>query len=1011
MYGAHSCARVIVDLFPVNGKVPPMKLIVPAAFFFIPFLACSVLYASHEPGQYERQDTLPMSVSCFVQPYYMHRPDGSPGREVILRFEGSRLRGAAQIEVRAGNQRETDSISAPDGGLDSATILLPEGIGVSKEVSISLRLRQGTRMVQQTATVPPMRHWTVYVYPHSHVDIGYSNTHANVEFIHKRNIDQAIALAETTAKFPDGASYRWNTEVLWPFERYVKGATAPQIERLTRAVQRDQICLDGAYVHLLSSTCSDEEMVQALRPKREAEALTGRTIDTYVQVDVPGMAWGMVPVLAHEGVRYVMMMPNSGRGNAPMVNLFDHLPFWWEAPDGRSRILFLHAGGYGAGMDKGGKTGRPWFGQRDRAKIPGAIRTENPRADFLDRHLSQTLPRLEAERYPYDLYVVTWALWDNAVLDADLPYAVRSWNQEYAFPHLVIASAHDIMREFDERYGDRLPVVRGDFSEYWNDGFGTAARQARMGRNAKERLVQAETLWPMLQPQAPSPRAELDEAWRNVLLCTEHTFTYENPNEPYFQDANWKMKQRYFREADDRSQRLLDEALAPASDKSNGALGPAEGPSKGGVAVFNTQSWPHGGLVTLSPAESQTGNSIQDDRGREVPSQRLSTGELVFLAQDVPAFGSRHYRAVKGAGYRGSSLIVADTLLDNGTVRVVLDRGSGNVMHLIERATGREFVDASATPGVNAFRWQPARGRGDARADTVVAVAVVESGPLVGELRVTSRAAGCRSVTRSIRLVAGQPSVEFSDVVDKLPLLAKDGVHFGFGFAVPGGTTRVDIPWAIIRLEQDQWPAANRAWMASQHFVDISNGSRGVTWCSLDAPLFESGSIMANNTAGWDGKGDVWPARLAPSATIYSWVMNNHWFTNTPSTQDGPVEFRYRILLHGPYDAAAAYRFGVEQLQGLLPLAADAAPSAPAPIALQNDRVAATILKSTGDGRGMIVRIRSLSDSAEAVALSWPARAPHAVRICDRGETPGMVEAMRAVSVPAGGFVTLRVTW
>ena len=59
----------------------------------------------------------------------------------------------------------------------------------------------------------------------------------------------------------------------------------------------------------------------------------------------------------------------------------------------------------------------------------------------------------------------------------------------------------------------------------------------------------------------------------------------------------------------------------------------------------------------------------------------------------------------------------------------------------------------------------------------------------------------------------------------------------------------------------------------------------------------------------------------------------------------------------------------------------------------------------------MIVRIRSLSDSAEAVALSWPARAPHAVRICDRGETPGMVEAMRAVSVPAGGFVTLRVTW
>ena len=972
---------------------------------------CSILCAWQSPARYDQQDTLPKSINCVVQPYYRNRPDGSPGREVVLHFQGSRLYGAADIEVRTGNLRETHSLSARAEGLDSATILLPAGVGVTKEAPVSLLLRQGARTVEQTAKVPPMRHWTVYVYPHSHVDIGYSNTHANVEFIHKRNIDQAIALADTTSNFPGGASYRWNTEVLWPFERYVKSATPAQIERLTKAVQRGQINLDGAYVHLLSSTCSDEEMIQALRPKREAEALTGRTIDTYVQVDVPGMAWGMVPVLAQEGVRYVMMMPNETRGNGPMVNLFDHKPFWWEGPDGKSRVLFLHAGGYGAGMEKGGKSGRPWFGQRDRAKIPEAIRTNNPRADFLDHHLFEALPRLEAERYPYDMYVVTWAMWDNALLDADLPYAVKSWNRDYAFPHLVIASAHDIMQRFDQRYGDRLPVVKGDFSEYWNDGGGTAARETRMSRNAKERLVQAETLWPMLQPQASAPRADLDEAWRNILLCTEHTYTYENPSEPYFQDAIWKMKQRYFQEAEDRSQKLLDEALAPATDKSNGALGPVEGPSKGGVAVFNTQSWPHGGLVTLSPAESQTGNRIQDDRGQEVPSQRLSTGALAFFAADVPAFGSRHYRVVQGAAYRGSSLVVADTVLDNGKVRVVLDRASGNVIHLIERATGREFVDASVNLGVNAFRWQPARGAGDARPDSVVAVTVAQSGPLVGELRVTSRAPGCRSVTRSIRLVAGQPSVEFSNIVDKLPLLPKDGVHFGFGFSVPDGKTRVDIPWAIIQLGQEQWPAANRAWTASKYFVDISNTSKGVTWCSLDAPLFESGSMSANNTAGWDGKGDVWSPQIAPNSTIYSWVMNNHWFTNTPLTQDGPVEFRYRLLLHGPYDAAAAYRFGVEQNQPLVPLATNAAPSAAAPIALQNDRVAATILKSTGDGKGMIVRLRSLSDSAETVSLSWPARAPREVRICDRGETPGTRDARSSVIVPARGFVTVYVGW
>jgi alpha-mannosidase len=970
---------------------------------------CMILCAWQSP--IPQKDILPKSIRCDVQPFYKYRPDGSPGREIVLHFEGSRLFGAAAIEVRSGNLSETHTLAAHIEGLDSATILLPSGVGETKEASVSFVLRQGTRTVEQTAKVPPMRHWMVYVYPHSHVDIGYSNTHANVEFIHKRNVDEAIAIAESTSSFSAGASYHWNTEVLWPFERYVKSATPAQTERLTRAVQRGQINLDGAYVHLLSSTCSDEEMIQALRTKREAETMTGTTIDTYVQVDVPGMAWGMVPVLAHEGVRYVMMMPNETRGNGPMVNRFDHKPFWWEGPDGKSRVLFLHAGGYGAGMEKGGKTERPWFGQRDRAKIPAAIKTNNPRADFLDHHLFQTLPRLESDQYPYDMYVVTWAMWDNALQDADLPYAVKSWNQEYAFPHIVIAGAHDIMQKFEQRYGDRLPVVKGDFSEYWNDGGGTAARLTRMSRNAKERLVQAETFWPMLQPQAPAPRSDLDEAWRNVLLCTEHTYTYENPSEPYFQDANWKMKQRYFQEAEDRSQILLDEALAPASDKSNGALGPVEGPSKGGVAVFNTQSWTHGGLVTLSPAESQTGNKVQDDEGREVPSQRLSTGSMVFFAANVPAFGSRHYRVVQGSAYQGPSLVVADTVLENGKVRVVLVRASGNVTHMIERATGREFVDASMNPGVNAFRWLPAKGAGDARADSVVAITVTESGPLVGELRVTSSAPGCRSVTRSIRLVAGQPTVEFSNIVDKLPLLPKDGVHFGFGFSVPDGITRVDFPWAIIQLGQEQWPAANRAWTASQYFVDISNASKGVTWCSLDAPLFESGSMTANNTAGWDGKGDVWSPTIAPNSTIYSWVMNNHWFTNTPLTQDGPVEFRYRLLLHGPYDAAAAYRFGVEQNQPLVPLATKAAPSAAAPIAFQNERVAATMLKSTGDGKGMIVRLRSLSEKNESVTLIWPARSPRQVRICDRGETPGTQEVKGAVSVPARGFVTVYVGW
>jgi alpha-mannosidase len=196
-----------------------------------------------------------------------------------------------------------------------------------------------------------------------------------------------------------------------------------------------------------------------------------------------------------------------------------------------------------------------------------------------------------------------------------------------------------------------------------------------------------------------------------------------------------------------------------------------------------------------------------------------------------------------------------------------------------------------------------------------------------------------------------------------------------------------------------------------QRFVDLSNDSLGITWCSPDAPLFESGSITANNTAGWDGKGDVWPASLAPGSTVYSWVMNNHWFTNAPLTQDGPVTFRYGMLPHGPYDQARAYRFGVEHSQPLIALAVDRDPAIRPPIGISGDRIAATILKPSADGKSMIVRLRSLSDHNETVALSWPALRPKSVRVCDRGEVPGPTDASSSTIVPARGFTTLWVEW
>lgn len=452
----------------------------------------------------------------------------------------------------------------------------------------------------------------------------------------------------------------------------------------------------------------------------------------------------------------------------------------------------------------------------------------------------------------------------------------------------------------------------------------------------------------------------------------------------------------------------IDEALAPVTDKSNGALGPPEGPSAGVVAVFNINSWKHGGLVVLTKAESLRGDRVVDEQGRDVPTQRLSTGELAFMCADVPALGSRHYRVKNGESLPSNGVEIDGTTLKNQYLRVSLDPATGNITELVRLSTGHNFADLKVNGGLNAFFWLPANIDAP-KTDSSIVIKAVEHGPLVVELRVTSRAVGCRSVSRSVRLVQGQQWVEIGNVVDKLPLVKKDGIHFGFGFDIPQGKTRVDIPWGVMEIEKDQLPEGNRNCIALQRWLDISNDEEGVTWCSLDASLFEYGGMTANLDTKWGNDG-AWISRLKPSSTIYSRVMNNHWITNFPLTQDGPVTFRYRILPHGAYDAVVANRFGLEQAQPLAHVAANNNPELKPLVAIDNDRISISILKLSVDGEATILRLRSLSDKDETVKIAFPAGTPESFYVCNTSEEPGQ-EVHGELKVPAMGMITLFAVW
>ncbi|HEY4154820.1 MAG TPA: hypothetical protein VGM24_05325, partial [Puia sp.] len=445
--------------------------------------------------------SFPSSFDCKVQPDYKYRKDGKPGREIRIIFRDSKLYGPATIKVECNSIVEETSVDHPEG-IGELSVLLPEGAGVDMECQVRISLTADKKELYRSIIVEPQRQWTVYIYPHSHVDIGYTNTQDFVRRLHMRDIDVAIDLAKKTQHYPEGSRFIWNPEASWVTENYLRAASPEKKAAFIDAVKKGWICLDGSYCNTNTSACSDEELLRLFHTSDQLQKLTGVPIKTMVQFDVAGAAWGITQAAFQMGIQAFFYYPNLGTVRKPWENK----PFYWVSPDGKSRILFYQAFPYGFGYTiKGAKIGIGVVqGRKD--SMLDRITTKDPTADFLDPLIFNETAKLEAEKSPYDIFVMPWSLADNSLIDADLPDAVRLWNEKYAFPKLIISGSQRILHDFESRYGASLPEIKGDYTEYWTDGLGSDARRVGLDRHATEDLVQMETAWSMLDYNRPSPR-------------------------------------------------------------------------------------------------------------------------------------------------------------------------------------------------------------------------------------------------------------------------------------------------------------------------------------------------------------------------------------------------------------------------------------------------------------------------------------------------------------------------
>ena len=716
---------------------------------------------------------------------------------------------------------------------------------------------------------------------HTHHDVGYTNSPRIVDEQHRRIVAEVLRLAEADPT-PGPAQFRWTFEVARPVLRFLAGADPAQVHRLRRFVDSGRLAVTGGYLNMtqLPSEAEFDAGYDALGVLKAA----GFPVRTQQHGDVNGIAWGTVDAMRRSGISRLVMALNPDHGRAPYEQ---PTGFWWEGPSG-ARVFVWLSTHYGIGEQWG--------------IVDGDVAAA-------ERSIASFIHRLQARRdYPYDVAVVHAAN-DNRWPTPLFLDVVRHWNAVRGDPPMrtaTIDEALDLL-EPQARRAD-VPVVRGEWSDWWSHGHGSTAREVAVYREARSFARAAQTSLglavlrgdgdpslahvlgyrrgPARLREEHEVVADLAVVDENLLLFGEHTWgsweTYAKPHST-FSHSHWNAKAAFAYHAYDTARDLAIEGMFRLAGGARAQTGPH--PAR-----------PHRGILVLNPTERERAEPV------EVEIDGVRRGRLVAR---VPAFGVALLPGPRPLDPRTGREIA------KGAYRAAVDPNRGGVVSLVDLRHDRELVDRGVPHGLGAIVCEqipadcdhpmvvrapkdfhpdfpgPDFERRVARGDAEPEIA--ESDELA---MVTWRATppGLPEATMTLTLYRDVDAVDLDVHLVKPARWEPESIFVAFPFAVADPQFLLETAGAVYAAETEQLPDTSRDWYSVQHAVGVTNHGHGVLWGSFDAPLVQVGGF---HTGTWAR------SLVTAGGHVNSWLMNNLHFTNFQASQDGTRRYRYRFAATG----------------------------------------------------------------------------------------------------------------
>ncbi len=841
-------------------------------------------------------------------PTRIHSARCEPQNLLVKTAAGERQKARLEI-ISAGLRNASCTISHPTwnkplllklgsvpAGKCYREILLPKTSGSGMLQAI---LESGN----ETYTLPPfilstVKPWTVYLVQHSHTDIGYTRPQTEILPEHLRYIDYALDFCDLTDSYPEDSRFRWTCEVSWPVREYCRYRPQAQIDRLKRRIAEGRIEVAGMFLNM--SDIADEAILAAsLQPLAECKKTLNAPVVTAMQDDVNGLAWCLADYFSDAGIKYVSMGINKTRSLLP----FDRpTAFWWESPSGK-RVLAWRPDHYMTG---------------------NFFEIHQARLDLFEPRLISYLQSLGEKGYPFDRVAIQFSGYstDNsppAMKECDL---VKAWNEKFAAPKLRIATAREFLDYISAHHGDQLEVRRQAWPDWWTDGFASAARETAAARQTQTAMQINLGLFSMARlldrPPADGTAGRIRLAQEALLFYDEHTFgAAESISDPMAENAmiQWGEKSSYAWEGVKRATMLREEALGSLQDLIPRSQAPT-------LAVFNTLNWPRSGLIEtfidneMLPAAKKF-RIVDAETGESIPAQwtkgRQEGNYWALWAKEVPALGYKCYRIItlNAESKTGPPIRKGEPILENVFYRLQMDEQTGAIRSLQDKQTGAELVDPHSPWQLGQFIYEKLDGdrnsfsgkfhRSSLRA---VTVSLLADGPLWKSLLIKATADGLHpesSFSCEVRLYETEKRLEWIYRCRKLPVTDPEAVYVAFPFNLSNSRITFECQGGMVEPGVGQIPRSASDWQAVQNYIVVKGDEGQIVWGSNEIPLVQLGDI---NLGKWMETTEI------KTPHLYSWVMNNYWFTNFLAKQDGELTWRYYLTSQGASDPVAAARFG-----------------------------------------------------------------------------------------------------